>query len=138
MASDPAFQSINDLERALLRAKGGVAPLAEFVGEMMRSQVVLLIDKEVRPGEGWDNSAHPLILQTDEGVPGICIFTSLDRPGVWLDRFPEFRWCLPTPFIWFIKGVQPGTALLVNPGWDEGLIIRSEMVQELRRIAETA
>lgn len=137
MADAPVFDPVNDLERVLLRAKGGWIPVSDLMDEMLRSQVVLLIDKEVGP-EGWDNTSNPLILTTHEGGPGVCVFTAMERPGVWLDRFPEFQYGLTTEFSWFIKGVQPGTAVLVNPGWDEGLILPAETVQELRRAAEAA
>jgi hypothetical protein len=137
MTADPVFQPVNDLERVLLRAKGGWIPVPEFVDEMLRSKVVLLIDREVGP-EGWDNTANPLVLATHEGGPGVCIFTSMERPGVWLDRFPEFQYGLTVEFGWFVRGVQPGTAVLVNPGWDEGLIIRPDTVQELRRAVQAA
>jgi hypothetical protein len=134
MSDDPAFEPVNDLERALLRAKGGWLPMAELMDQLTRSQIVLLIDKEVGP-EGWDNSSNPLVLAVDGG-PGVCIFTSMDRPGVWLDRFPQFQYGLTIDFSWFIKGVQPGTAVLVNPGWEEGLVIHPGTVQELRQAVQ--
>ena len=47
MTDLPAFQPVNELERVLLRAKGGWIPIAALFAEITRSEVVLLVDNEV-------------------------------------------------------------------------------------------
>jgi hypothetical protein len=135
--SDPVFVPANDLERTLAHAKAGAREVPEFLDQMLRSQVVLLADKEIGP-EGWDNSANLLILTTPDKGPGLCVFTSVERAQVWLQRFPDFEYALTVDCPWVLQGVQSGTAVLINPGWGEGLVIPPHAVEELKRAANPA
>lgn len=132
-----AFVPVNDLERLLADARAGVAAVPAFLDQLARSQVVLLVDKEV-DGENWDNSANLLIIRTPDDGPGLCVFTSVERATVWLQRFPAFEYALQTDFAWVLNGVQASTSILINPGWNEGLIIPPEGVQQMKRAAASA
>ncbi len=135
-AQTPAFVPMNPLEQTLQRAHAARGPLAEVLRMLASAQVVMLLDRDV--GAGWDPQATPLVIRTADGGPGLAVFTATERAVVWLQRFPQFECAWQVGFEWVLKGAEPGTAILVNPGWDEGFMLGPDAVAEMKAAAEAS
>lgn len=132
-ASD-AFLPVNDLERALVEAQEGRLPVDSFLEALHASQVFILLDKD--PGaSGWDNSALPMVLNNQQGIPVLAVFSSPERSKIWTSRQPSFSYGMLTDFKWLLKGIASTVGVVLNPGESFGLELSPERVSNLKNKA---
>ncbi len=124
------FVPANELEQVLVRGRAGQASIDDFLDKLMQSQAVLLLDRELPPG-GWDNSVNPAIFTSRDGFPVLAIFTSVER----VPKISGFPYALLVDFRWILRGVVPGTGLVVNPRSAVGAEIAPHAVAELQKKA---
>jgi [ribosomal protein S5]-alanine N-acetyltransferase len=122
-----AFAPANDLEKALIAAQHGRMPMLEFMDALIRSNVVVLVDREPTQGE-----ATPMALTNQAGEPVLAVFTAAQRCGEWTRREPQFGVVLHTEFRSLLQGMAPGVGLVVNPGLKEGLEMPAAGVAQLQ------
>jgi hypothetical protein len=132
MSTSPEFRPANDLEIALMNAQGGVISIDDFLTSLLASQVFMLVDKDLGPSGYWDNTATPLVINNQSGMPMLAIFTSPDRSAGWPQRFPQYSYGLLTQFRWLLKGIVKGVGLVMNPGCAVSLEMPAEGVVQLR------
>jgi hypothetical protein len=128
--SGPTFTPINPLEQLLLRIAQGWAKMEEFIAALPAARVVLLTDKEVGPT--WDEAVLPLALRLPEGPLALAVFTAKERTLPWLHQFPQFNYVVELDFPAVLARMQPGAAMLINPGWPQGLILRSDALAGMK------
>lgn len=127
------FNPTNSVERALLEAQQGrVAPTA-FFDELLKSQVFVLLDREIGPEGGWDPSINLCILTNASGLPVAAVFTAPDRSAPWHERLPQFQFGLLVSFTWLLRGLGPGVGVVVNPGLTVGVELSPEAIANLRQ-----
>jgi hypothetical protein len=126
------FKPVNDLEVALVDAQERRLSVSDFLRLLSKSQVFVLLDKQIDADVTWDNSANSLILGNAEGVPMLAVFTSTERSSAWSAKFPQFAFGILTDFAWLLKGIQPTSGIIMNPGSAAGLEIPPWGIAQLK------
>jgi len=126
------FGASNELEQLLVRVHRGWAKMEEFIAALPGSRVVLLTDKEVGPD--WDDAVLPLAIRLPEGPLALAVFTAKQRVMPWLPKFTQFNYVVELDFPAVLARMQPGAAMLIDPGWDLGLIMKSDTLDEMKRL----
>lgn len=111
-----ALDPVNRLEDRLRDVKIRGGEIEDFVAELRRSQVAILLEGESVPGPG--QPFRPLLAVSSEGHPSLCIFTHPDRAVPMQRRNPAYQTLLQVTFPWIVQVAPPGIGLVVNPGWD--------------------
>jgi hypothetical protein len=132
LSASSEFKASNALEAALVSAQGGATPIADFICNLLESQVFVLLDKDPGPSRTWDNSASPLVLHNQSGVPMLAVFTAPERSTAWPERIPGYTFGLLTEFRWLLKGITSGVGLVINPGSSVGLEMPAAGVARLK------
>ena len=135
-SASPRFEAANLLETALIYAQSGAIPFGDFVARLLSSQVFVLLDKDPGPSGVWDNTASPLMLRGQAGLPMMAIFTAPERSTGWPARIPEYSFGLLTDFRWLLKGTTSSVGLVINPGSTVGVEMPASDVAQLRADAE--
>jgi hypothetical protein len=115
-----------------MSAQVGATPIDAFIGSLLASQVFVLLDKDPGPSRNWDNSASPLVLHNQSGVPMLAVFTAPERSTGWPERIPGYTFGLLTDFRWLLKGITSGVGLVINPGSSVGLEMPATGVARLK------
>jgi hypothetical protein len=128
------FEAKNELERKLLAAMNGELSSEEFMRELMTQQVFIPIKDDKDSGIiGFQHTtkATPLVIQDDEGVNILVLFTSPDRSHDFLAEIPGYGGGLLADFSWIVERMAAGFAISVNPGLDVGIDVEPEIVTEM-------
>ncbi len=131
--NEQALEPRNDLERRLLAAQaGGTSPEA-FMEELMDAQVFLPVQDEPDQIKGFQRSsrARPLVLQGEDGIQVLVLFTSPERAKAFVKEFQDYGGGLLTEFRWVLERVGEGNAIVINPGLELGIDLEPEMVRRL-------
>jgi hypothetical protein len=129
------FKPANPLEDALVKAQSGAISITDFLANLIGSQVFVLLDKDPGPSGKWDNTASPLVVNSQTGTPMLVVFTAPERSTGWARRAPQYTFGLLTDFRWLLKGITSGVGLVINPGSTIGLEMPPSGVEQLRSTA---
>ena len=128
----PAFVPANELETALVEAQNGQRTVPEFFGSLLRSQVYLLLDREIGADGQLDASVNPCVLSNAAGSPVLAAFTSPERANGWTERLPQFAHGLLVSFPWVLLRLGPKVGLVLNPECAVGVEIGAEALVKLK------
>jgi hypothetical protein len=131
--SDEIFEPKNVLEQKLLAAANGELDVDELIGGLLDEQVFMPVEDEDSGIQGFQRSlrARPLVVQDEEGVHVLVLFSSPERGKVVMQEFPKFGGGLLADFRWVLERIDAGAGVTINPGWDVGIDLDPETVAEL-------
>lgn len=129
-----AFEPRNDLERQLVAAQGGDMAPETFMQALLVSQVFLPVRDDNTGVMNLQRSdkATLLTVDTDDGTKVVVVFTSPERAKPFLANFPGYSGGLLAEFKWLLERVGSGEGVALNPGWETGLDMEPEMIDQLR------
>lgn len=125
-----SFEPLNALEDALVEAQQGRLDAQGFLDTLMRARVFVLIDKDPH-AQDWDNTATPLVLPNEGGLPVMAVFTAAERAEIWPARIPQFPHGLPTDFQTLVRGIAKEVGVVINPGHAVGMELSADRVAAL-------
>ena len=128
----PQFVPANDLETALVDAQKGQRSVPEFFGALLRSQVYLLLDKEIGPDGQLDPSINPCVLSNAAGAPMLAAFTAPERASGWAERLPQFAHGVLVSFPWVLLRLGPQVGVVLNPEGKVGVEIGADALAQLK------
>ena len=70
-------------------------------------------------------------VQAEDGTEVLILFTSPERAKSFVKDFPGYEGGLLTDFKWVLEKTGSGHGISLNPGWDVGIDMEPEMVQQL-------
>ncbi len=114
-AQEGSFIPGNDLERLLLALNQGTAQRSALPHRLVKSRLFLLFNGDPE-GVMASETAQPLAIKSDQGYPGICVFSAPERANDLQAQHPEFRTGIETEFAWVLEICPPGVGILINPG----------------------
>lgn len=124
----------NELERKLLAAMNGDLAGEDFMRELLAEQVFIPIKDDKDDGiAGFQRTtkATPLVVRDEDGQDILVLFTSPDRAKDFLAETPGYSGGLLAEFEWIVERMEPGFAIVVNPGDEFGIDIAPENVTEM-------
>lgn len=128
------FEPRNDLEKLLLAAQEGEIEIEEFVEALLGSQLFLPLHDDSPIGNFQRNqTARPLTLTADDGLPVLVMFTSPDRARPFVKDHPGYGGGILTDLHWVFENLGVGYGITLNPGWAAGLDLEPDMVADLAR-----
>lgn len=120
------MKATNELEKKLLAAINGELPPEHFMEDLLTEQVFIPIKDDKESGiQGFQRTtkATPLVIQDDDGINMLVLFTSPERAKDFLSETPGYSGGLLADFSWIVERMEPGFAIVVNPGIDLGMDI---------------
>lgn len=140
--SDETFEPKNELEQRLLAAANGEISSEELIGGLLDAQVFMPVEDEDSGIIGFQRStyARPLVVQAEEGVHVLVLFSSPERAKPVVEEFPKFGGGLLADFRWVLERIDAGAGVTINPGWEVGIDLDPETVEQLAQelLAEKA
>ena len=127
----------NELEKQLHAAQTGASASDVFMKQLIAAQIFMPVKDDPAIG-GIQRSTHaqPLVVQDDNGLSALVLFTSPERAKPFLEaHYPEFKGGLLTEFTWILGKMDAGFGIMINPGDDLGIDIEPELVQQLAQSA---
>lgn len=137
--NDEVFEPKNELEQKLLAAANGEVDVDELISGLLDDQVFMPVEDEESGIQGFQRSllARPLVVQDEEGVHVLVLFSSPERAKVVKEEFPKFGGGLLADFRWVLERIDAGAGVSINPGWDVGIDLTPESVAALsQQLAE--
>lgn len=131
---DQAVEAKNELEKNLLAAMNGELSSEDFMRELMTQQIFIPIKDDKDSGIGGfqhTTKATPLVVQDETGRNTLVLFTSPERAKAFLADTPGYGGGLLADFAWIVERMEPGFAIVVNPGLEFGMDIEPENVTEM-------
>ncbi|MDX9995896.1 MAG: SseB family protein [Rhodocyclaceae bacterium] len=132
----------NELERKLFAAMNGELSGEDFMRELLVEQVFIPIRDDKDDGiAGFQRTtkATPLVVRDEDGQNILVLFTSPERAKDFLADTPDYSGGLLAEFEWIVERMEPGFAIVVNPGDEFGIDIAPDNVTEmLEMLAEKA
>jgi len=128
------FEPKSELEKKLLAAMSGDLPSEDFMRELLTEQIFIPVKDEKDSGiKGFQRTtkATPLVIQDDDGLNILVLFTSPERARGFLAEFPGYSGGLLADFSWIVERMAPGFAISVNPGMEVGMDIEPHIVTEM-------
>lgn len=128
------LETKNEFEQKLLAAMNGEVSSDDFMHALMTQQIFIPIKDDKDSGIiGFQHTtkATPLVIQDEEGVNILVLFTSPERAKDFLADTPGYSGGLLENFSWIVERMEPGFAIAVNPGIDLGIDIEPENVTEM-------
>ncbi len=132
--NEQEFEAKNELERKLLAAMEGVLEAEDFMRELLTEQVFIPIKDDKDAGIGGfqrTTKATPLVVEDEDGHVFLVLFTSPDRARDFLAATPGYGGGLLADFAWIVERMEPGFAIVVNPGSEFGMDIEPENVTRM-------
>lgn len=124
----------NELERKLLAAMNGELDSMAFMQELLIQQIFIPIRDDKDHGiAGFQSTtkATPLVVEDEDGLKILVLFTSPERARTFLADTPGYSGGLLENFAWIVERMEPGFAIAVNPGIDLGMDIEPDHVAEM-------
>lgn len=124
----------NELEKKLLAAINGELSPDDFMQELLTQQIFIPIKDDKDSGiQGFQltTKATPLVIQDDDGLNTLVLFTSPDRARDFMADVPGYGGGLLADFSWIVERMEPGFAIAVNPGIELGMDIEPENVAHM-------
>jgi hypothetical protein len=135
--NETPFEAKNELEQKLLAAMSGELSSEDFMRELMTQQVFIPVRDEPDSGiKGFQRTtkATPLVIEDDEGIKILVLFTSPERARDFLAEVPGYGGGLLAEFSWIVERMDAGFAISVNPGLDAGMDIEPEIVSQMMEL----
>jgi hypothetical protein len=135
--SDQPIEAKNELERKLLAAMNGEISAEDFMRELLGEQVFIPIKDDKDSGIiGFQHTtkATPLVIQDEDGLNILVLFTTPERAKEFLAGTPGYSGGLLADFAWIVERMEPGFAIVVNPGDEFGMDIAPENVTEMLKM----
>ena len=132
--SEYVLETKNELEQKLLAAMNGELASDDFMHALMTQQIFIPIKDDKDSGIiGFQHTtkATPLVIQDEDGINILVLFTSPERAKDFLADTPGYSGGLLENFSWIVERMEPGFAIAVNPGIDLGIDIEPENVTEM-------
>ena len=127
-----AFEPRNELELKLKAAQEGKIEGAVFMEHLMNAQVFMPVeDKLGIGGFQGSNRIKPLMIQAEDGTEVLILFTSPERAKSFVQDFPGYEGGLLGEFKWVLETTGAGHGIALNPGWEVGIDMEPEMVEQL-------
>lgn len=127
-----AFEPRNDLEQRLQAAQEGTIAGDAFMQYLLTAQVFMPVEDRLGIGGFQDSAkARPLTVQAEDGTEVLILFTSPERAKSFVKDFPGYQGGLLTDFKWVLEKTGSGHGISLNPGWDVGIDMEPEMVEQL-------
>ena len=127
-----AFHAENELEKKLIQAQNGQIDGESFLKEMLDMQVFMpILDKHSIAGFQQSKQATPLSVKDDDGTEMVILFTSPERAKGFVKDYPSYDGGLLEDFKWVIKKIGGGYGVILNPGFDVGLELEANMLEQL-------
>ncbi len=120
----------NELERLLaLMHAGGLEP-ENFAKQLLNLQVFMPVRDEKHVIKGFQAStrAEPLILEDEEGMRVLILFSAPERAKAFTAEIPGYSGGLLTEFAWVLRRMGQDVAISINPGDDLGFDFDADMV----------
>lgn len=124
----------NELEKKLLAAMNGELSPDDFMQELLTQQIFIPIKDDKDSGiQGFQltTKATPLVIQDDDGLNTLVLFTSPDRARDFMADIPGYGGGLLADFSWIVERMDPGFAIAVNPGIELGMDIEPDHVAHM-------
>jgi hypothetical protein len=127
----PSFIAENDLEKKLIQAQNGEMSVEQFLRDLLVMQVFMPILEKHDIG-GFQNSkqAIPLSVKDEQGEM-IILFTSPERAKEFVKDYPGYGGGLLEDFNWIIEKIGGGYGVILNPGYEVGLELEADMIEQL-------
>jgi hypothetical protein len=128
------FELKSELEKNLQAAMSGELSSEDFMRLLMTEQIFIPIRDEPDSGiKGFQRTTKgtPLVIEDDDGMKILVLFTSPDRAKDFLAEFPDYSGGLLADFRWIVERMATGFAISVNPGMELGIDIEPEIVTEM-------
>ena len=127
------FEAKNELEHKLLAAANGELSSEELIAGLLDAQVFMPVEDEESGIIGFQRStyARPLVVQAEEGVHVLVLFSSPERSKLVVQEFPKFGGGLLTDFRWVLERIDAGAGVTINPGWEVGIDLDPETIAQL-------
>ncbi len=126
------YELRNELEFLIESGRDKKVSLATIFQTLLRANVYVLLNKEIREGEDPGN-VQGLMIQDKDGQRMMVMFTDRDR-GDWLaEKNPEFAHPNRMPARIILDDMSEDLGLAINPGHPLGLQITAEGVVGLKR-----
>jgi hypothetical protein len=129
-----AFKAENELEKKLIEAQNGAIDGETFLKEMLDMQVFMpIMDKHSIAGFQESKQAMPLSFKDEEGVEMVVLFTSPERAKEFVKDYPGYEGGLLEDFKWIIEKIGGGYGVILNPGFDVGLELEADMLENMTK-----
>lgn len=129
---DEPAEPTNALERRLLAAQKGEAPIGDFLERLVDAEVVLLSKRDVVETRDPGDIPALVIPGGEDGGEMLAVFTSPQLAYRVAETYPEYRYGVRTEFLWVLAHTAPGLGVAINPGWTLGMKIPSYGLLRLR------
>lgn len=132
--SNETIEIKNELEKNLLAAMNGELASEDFMRELMAQQIFIPIKDDKDSGIiglQLTTKATPLVIQDEDGQNILVLFTSPERAKAFLADTPGYSGGLLADFAWIVERMEPGFAIVVNPGLEFGMDIEPDTVTEM-------
>lgn len=124
------MQPRNDVERLLLDLHEGRLTPDIFAKQLLGQQVFMPVkdDKHAIKGFQASTQAQPLVLDSDEGMPVMILFTDPERAKGFMTEFPGYSGGILTEFSWVVRRLGGNMGISLNPDLDLGFDFDPDMV----------
>lgn len=132
----PNAEYQNELELKLAATLAGDIPGNEFIQYLLNAQIFMPIRDETTAIKGFQRStnAQPLIVEDEDGLQILALFTSPARARAFAEEFPDYKGGLLTEFSWVLRKLLGPMNIALNPDHENGLDMDEEMVASLLSI----
>lgn len=131
--SDTPFEAQNEQEKQLMSVLDGSIPGEDFIRYLVDAQVFMPIQDEAHAIKGFQRStkAQPLLVEIEDGVQTLILFTSPGRAREFTSFYPGYGGGLLTEFSWVLRKMDAPMCISLNPGFETGFDMDAEMVADL-------
>lgn len=126
------LEPANDLEKALAAAQNGESTTAEFLQQLIDSDVFILLSQSEQHDDEDGRDIQPLVLEGPDKAPMLAMFTHSERVSPLIEEFPDFTFPLEVEFSWLVANASDGMGLVINPGWSYAASLPPEALTQLR------
>ncbi len=127
------FEPRNELEQRMLDMQNGEISADEFMSQLLDAQVFMPVAPATTDdGVPSDNLAQPLVLEAEEGMPVMILFSSPDRSRDFVSQFPGYdEGGMLMEFHEVLAKIALGSGISINPDLDNGVDLDPDMIQQL-------
>lgn len=120
----------NELEQLLAQMHAGALAPENFAKRLLDMQVFMPVKDEKHLIKGFQASTHaePLVLEDEEGVRVLILFSAPQRAKQFLAERPGYGGGILTEFSWVLRRMGAGLAISLNPGDELGFDFDPDMV----------
>lgn len=127
------FEPRNELEQRILDMQNGEISADEFMHQLLDAQVFMPVAPAVTDdGVPSENLAQPLVLEAEEGMSVMILFSSPDRARDFVSQFPGYdEGGMLMEFYEVLAKIAAGSGISINPDLDNGVDLDPDMIQQL-------